>query len=297
MNKILLFTFLTLWAPTYLKAQQNYSDSIVSGGFTRTFRMYIPKSYDSGKPLPLVFNFHGNTQTALSFEEKIKYREIADTAGFILITPDGLIDPRSPKSGQGWNVFSCCATQNDVLFVSDLIDYSIKKLNIDTTRIYASGFSIGGFFVYDLACNLSNRIAAFASVSGSMELQRIKTYKPSISVPIVEFHGTKDRLVAYDGGESEGIVFAAIDTLLNFWIRVNQCASESITINLDDKNQTDGSTVQHIIFQNCKGNSTVELYKIIDGGHRWPGIEAPNSNKDILAEQEIWSFFRKHKLK
>jgi len=297
MNKIIIVIFLTLCAPSFLIAQQNYTDSIVSGGINRTFRIYIPKSCDSGKPCPLVLNFHGNTQTSISFEEKNKYRQIADTAGFILITPDGLIDPRFPKSGQGWNVFSCCATQNDVLFVSNLMDHSIKQFNIDTTRIYASGFSLGGFFVYDLACNLSNRIAAFASVSGSMELERMQTYNPSKAVPIVEFHGTNDRLVYYDGGEREGVKFLGVDTLLNFWIKANQCSSEFVTSNLEDKDPIDGSTVQHITFQNCKSNSTVELYKIVDGGHRWPGTEAPNSNKDILAEQEIWNFFHKYKLK
>jgi len=85
--------------------------------------------------------------------------------------------------------------------------------------------------------------------------------------------------------------------LLNFWIKANQCSSEFVTSNLEDKDPIDGSTVQHITFQNCKSNSTVELYKIVDGGHRWPGTEAPNSNKDILAEQEIWNFFHKYKLK
>jgi polyhydroxybutyrate depolymerase len=297
MTKGFIFIFLALFASTYLGAQQNYTDSIVSGGITRTFRVYMPKSPDKLKSQPLILSFHGNTQTAVSFDEKLKYRQIADTAGFIVITPDGLPDPRSPKSGQGWNVFSCCATQNDVLFVSELIDYAFQKLNIDTTRVYASGFSIGGFFVYELACRLSNKIAAFASVSGGMELTRLQTYHPTRPVPIVEFHGTKDRLVAYAGGESDGITYGPTDSLLNFWIERNHCYSDPLIIELEDKNTTDGSRVQHITFPNCKENSTVELYKIIDGGHRWPGIDAPNSNKDIVAEQEIWKFFCKYKLK
>lgn len=296
MNRFKIFVFLLFGVQTFLPAQQNYSDSIISGGTTRYFRVYVPLSYNESKSQPLVFNFHGNTQTALSFEEKIKFRQIADTAGFILITPDGVVDPGFPKSGQGWNVFSCCATQNDVIFVSDLIDYSIKHLKVDTTRIYASGFSLGGFMVYELARKLNNRIAAFASVSGSMELKRLDTNNPSRPVPILEFHGTKDRLCPYDGGNNEGMPFAATDTLLRFWVNNNQCNIEPITINLEDKNPSDGSTVQHIIFRDCKQNSTVELYKVIDGGHRWPGIEAPNSNKDILAEQEIWNFFRKYNL-
>tara|TARA_B110000263_G_C15285732_1_gene500682 strand:+ start:1771 stop:1935 length:165 start_codon:yes stop_codon:yes gene_type:complete len=40
--------------------------------------------------------------------------------------------------------------------------------NVDSKRIYASGFSNGGFFAYSLACYKSNLFASIASVSGTM---------------------------------------------------------------------------------------------------------------------------------
>lgn len=290
---LFLMAFIAAISPVF--SQKNYSDSIVSGGITRSFRVYIPAVCEGKKACPLVLAFHGNTQTSVTFEERLKFRQVADTAGFILITPDGRVNPKMPGSGQGWNVFACCATENDVLLTSDLIDHAIQKFGIDTARVYAAGFSIGGFMVYELAWKLSHRIRAFASVSGSMELGRLQVCKPARPVPLVEFHGTKDRLCVYEGGVNEGQAYAAVDSVLAFWAKTNHCSGEVVVHDLPDVNTSDGSHVQHVVFQQCSAGSTVELYRVVDGGHRWPGIEAPNANKDILAEQEIWNFFKRYR--
>ena len=43
---------------------------------------------------------------------------------------------------------------------------------------------------------------------------------------------------------------------------------------------------------------TTELFKIIGGGHTWPGSNFPNSNGitnyDINASEEIWKFFSRY---
>ena len=86
-------------------------------------------------------------------------RPIADTANFIAVYPSG--------SGGAW-MHKVPTTYNDIYFVEAMIDELATEFNIDNDRVYACGYSEGGIFSYELACRLSNRIAAVASVSGSM---------------------------------------------------------------------------------------------------------------------------------
>ena len=263
----------------------------------RTFRVYVPAMYDGQTPRPLLFNFHGSGGNAANFESATKFRSVADTANFILITPNGTVDPVYPQYGQIWNNFSCCTPVDDVLFVSDLIDSLAGKYNIDLTRIYSAGYSNGGFMGYDLACKLSHRIAAVASVAGTMITSRLQSCSPSRVVPILEIHGTLDGNVPFNGGIILGDTLASVPAVLAFWANFNQCDAPPPTItNLPNTNITDGSTVQRHVYPNCGDGSSVELLKVILGGHTWPGLPGGNTNRDIIADQEIWHFFNKHNL-
>ncbi len=79
------------------------------------------------------------------------------------------------NSGTGyvklWNAILDSARYNDVQFISDIIDYMLINYDfIDHNRVYALGFSNGGYMAYRLACDLSSRIAVFTSVAGNMFL-------------------------------------------------------------------------------------------------------------------------------
>ena len=298
MNKNLLFTCLLSLVQTQGFAQQNFMDTIWSGGIMRTFRVYVPAIYDGQTPRPLLFNFHGNGGgNAVNFENATKFRSVADTANFILITPNGTVDPAFPQYGQLWNNFTCCTSVDDVLFVSDMIDSLNGKYNIDNTRIFASGFSNGGLMVYDLACKLSHRVAAVASVAGTMITTRLKSCSPTRVVPVLEIHGTLDGNVPFNGGLISGDdTLASVTAVLSFWRGFNQCTLFPTITNFPNINTMDGSTVQQSIYPNCNDGSALELLKILSGGHSWPGWSFPNANQDIIADKEIWRFFSQHNL-
>lgn len=105
MKNILLFGLLSLIFQLQGFSQQNYLDTIISGGVMRTFRVYVPAIYNGQTARPLVFQFHGQTgiqsNAATSFEAFTKFKHVADTANFILVTPNGTIDPVFPQVGQG----------------------------------------------------------------------------------------------------------------------------------------------------------------------------------------------------
>ena len=100
-------------------AQQTINGSLVHNGLTRTYILYIPASYSAANSAPLVFNFHGYTSNATEQMWYGDFRTIADTAGFIIVHPEGTLN----NSGvTHWNVGCGGSTVNDINFTSTLID-------------------------------------------------------------------------------------------------------------------------------------------------------------------------------
>ena len=87
---------------------------------------------------------------------------------------------------------------NDIGFISSLIDTLSNRYNVDLNRIYAAGFSNGGFMAYNLACQLSDRITAVASVAGVMSTETAVNCNPSRPIPVLHIHGTDDTIVRLD---------------------------------------------------------------------------------------------------
>ena len=75
-------------------------------------------------------------------------------------------------------------------FISDLLDYVESNLCVDTSRVYAAGVSNGGGMAALLACQLSARFAAFASIAGGYS--SLPPCQPTNPVRSIEVHGTAD---------------------------------------------------------------------------------------------------------
>lgn len=273
-------------------AQTNTAHTILHNGITREYKIYVPASYNSSSPVPLVFNLHGYTSNYTEQEAYGNFRPIADTANFIIVHPNGTFDG---SGNRYWNAFGFGA--DDIGFISLLIDHISADYAIDQNRIYSTGMSNGGFMSVELACVLSNRIAAVASVTGSMGLNRIPVCNPSKPTPVMQINGTSDVTVAYNGTAQ----YASIPAVVDFWVDKNNCNTTPQVINVPNINTTDGSTVEHFIYGQGNQDATVELFKVIGGGHTWPGapIDLPlsgNTNRDINASIEIWRFFSKYRL-
>ncbi|NUO03023.1 MAG: T9SS type A sorting domain-containing protein, partial [Saprospiraceae bacterium] len=175
-----------------------------------------------------------------------------------------------------------------------LIDTLGTKYFIDTDRIYACGMSNGGFMSYRLACELSHRIAAVASVAGSMTTMTFSECQPQRPVPVMEIHGTSDLIVNYNG--ATGI--KSISEVIERWTEQNNCP-EIPEISLLPDLINEGSRVERQAYRPCAENSEVILLKVLDGGHTWPGSANSgigNTNRDINANTEIWAFFNRFSL-
>lgn len=294
MKQLILLFFIGLSVAS--QAQTTVNKTLVSGGLTREYRIYIPAMYDGTKAVPLVFNFHGYTSNNLAQEFYGDFRPVADTANFIVVHPQGTVI----GGGNAWNNFDLATTPDDVAFTSDMIDSLKANYNIDLNRVYSTGLSNGGFMSYDLACKLNSRIAAIASVSGSMIASHFNTCNVLRPTPILQIHGDIDAVVSYNG--TGGIIASVhIDTLVKKWVKQNNCNPSPIQTQVPNLSTTDGCTAEHYAYINGGNESVVELYKIIGGGHTWPGASIPvptngNTNMDFSASREIWRFFSKFNL-
>jgi polyhydroxybutyrate depolymerase len=225
---------------TTVSAQSTITGSFVHGGLTRNYRIYIPAAYTQGTPVPVVFNLHGYGSNMLEQEQYGDFRAIADTANFIIIHPNGTPDGSNELN---WNSFGL-TTVDDVGFLSRLLDTVMANYSVNPARVYSTGMSNGGFMSYHLACNLSNRITAVASVTGSMTIANMNACSPNHPTPIMQIHGTADGTVPYLGNS----FMVAIETLVTNWVNENNCNATPITINVPNISTTDGCTATHYTY-------------------------------------------------
>ena len=285
MRKLLIMVATVSFTLTY--AQQTINGSIIHDGIQRDYILYIPAIYDGGTEAPLVFNFHGFGSNANEQMLYGDFRAIADSEGFLLVHPEGTFF----NGNQHWNVggFTIGSTVDDVGFTEALIEELAGLYTINLDRVYATGMSNGGYMSFLLACQLSEKIAAVASVTGSMTPETFDACNPQHPTPILQIHGTNDEIVPYNGASWS----RSIEDVMTYWVNYNNCDEPPSTVVFPDIDPTDGSTVEHIVYQNGDNNVTTEHMKVLGGRHTWPGsaYNFPGTNQDISASMEIWEFF------
>ena len=250
-----------------ISAQQTINESIIHDGIQRNYIVYIPEIYDGSSAVPLVLNFHGYGSNATQQMFYGDFRDIADTEGFLLVHPEGTLS----NGNQFWNVGfpgTTSSTIDDVGFTEALIDELANSYAIDLDRVYATGMSNGGFMSFLLACQLSEKIAAVASVTGSMTPGTFNDCNAQHPTPVLQIHGTNDSVVPYDGNS---IWTLPIVDVVSYWVNYNNCDTTPTTTTFPDLDLSDGSTVEHSVYEDGDLGSTTEHMKVIGGGHTWPG--------------------------
>ncbi len=280
---------------------QNGDQTIQVGDVQRTYYLHVPSSYDGTKPVPLVLVFHGGGGNGKGMEGFTGFSALADGKSFIVAYPDGIdhrwrSQPETTPEDQ---------KVNDVGFVSTLIDHLSQTFNIDPKRVYAAGMSNGGVFAYRLACEISGKIAAIASVAGAMSANEASRCNPDQPVAIIAFHGTDDPIIHYQGGTVRSLsnsedVLSVPDTIAR-WRRIDGCSATVQAEAVPHVNSADQTHVEREGPSNCEKGAPVELYTIAGGGHTWPGAfqYLPEGligkmNKDVSATELIWDFFMHH---
>ena len=287
MKKYFPILFICFFSLSFLKAQQTESHNIVHDGLDREYHIYIPVSYDGATSVPLLFVFHGYGGNARDLMRWGDMRSVADTAGFILIVPQGYKDHRGSPH---WNVGSWTigSTVDDIGFIEKIINRTSDEFNLDLKRVYSYGHSNGGYFSFELACQLGNKIAAIGSIGGTMSTESYDSCEPSHNTSVITVHGTSDPIVYYTGGRPYNSK-SQVETL-RYWVDFNNTNISPEIIEVPDSDKNDGSQVELYKYDGGTNGTSVHHFKVINGGHSWPGRYG---NMDIIATSEIWKFVSK----
>jgi polyhydroxybutyrate depolymerase len=281
-----ILTFIVLIFAQNISYAQIQTGSFEFEGLTRDYTVFLPQNYQSN--MPVVISLHGHTQSVQNYTDYTMMNDFADTTGFIIAYPVGISLTWNSGAVDGRSL----SKSDDVGFISALIDTLDARYNIDMARIYCTGFSNGAEMTHRLAAELGHRFAAVAPISGGLS-DIAANWNPIGPLPILHTHGTEEDWSGFDQW--------SVAETLNFWIQNNNCSLPADTVLLPDIDPTDNCTVEKISWTNCSNNSSIIHYKIINGGHQWPGANGAfdwwnggNLNKDINANVEIWNFFQNY---
>lgn len=274
----------------------DFTKTVTVAGVVRTYLLHVPAAYRSAEPSPVVLLLHGGGGRAAGIERSTGgFSALADRHGFIAVYPDS----RGGHWDDGRETIT--AHTDDVAFIAALLDALAADYRVDARRVYAAGISNGGMMAMRLACELSGRFAAIATVGANLPAALAASCRPIRAVPVVMFSGTADPLMPYAGGKVTGrvggVVFSAPETAA-FWARRNGGAASPQTRALADTDPMDGTRTDLLEFP-----GEVTLYRINEGGHTWPGgtqyLPARfigKVAKDFSANEAIQAFFARHTL-
>ncbi|MCQ2096971.1 MAG: feruloyl esterase [Fibrobacter sp.] len=247
--------------------------SVNVDGKNRTFIMHVPSTYQGDKAVPLVVDYHPVMGSGQGQLNDTKYKPLTDLEGVISLYPDGTKSANPSKMGPGWNVGPCCSDDDDVKFSREMIKMVEEKVCIDTKRVYAAGFSMGGGMSNHVACNMSDIYAAVAPAAMDLNTTNSATCNPVRPISIIMFRGTADNVCRYGGGDSgfnDGLNFLGAEKNFKFWAEKNGCTG-SPTTNKDGCQE----------YSNCKDGTKVVLCTKQGGGHEqgdgnigWPFLKS-----------------------
>jgi polyhydroxybutyrate depolymerase len=274
----LLFTFLLF---TFGLSAQQTAKTIDINGQTRNYLQYLPVNYQPSEFIPVVFVLHGLGSNAQQMSQA-GFNQVADTARYIAIYPDG----KNNAFGQAaWNNGTGLSSNvDDITFFNKMMDELILNNNVDPSRVYVSGFSMGSIMSYHLACALNNRIAAIGAMAGTMSTEDIQNCVPAYTTPVIHLHGTADGTVPYDSNPLPSL--SLVPETIAFWQNVHGCSTTSDSIRIPDTAQ-DNITIDQFIYDNCNKSGALELWRFNDADHIYL-FEPAN---DITEAKEVWKFF------
>jgi polyhydroxybutyrate depolymerase len=277
--------------PGATAAPHDFDLSVTSSGTLRRALIHLPPSYDPRRPMPLVLNFHSFPGTPELERNLTGMSESADRAGYVVAYPAGI--------DSSFNAGTCCgdAKRDDVGFTRDLLGALSARICIDPRRIFATGMSNGASFSFRLACEMPDRIAAFAPVSAPMMVERCSPKRPA--VPILFFVGTADPIMTAHARELKKPFRNAYEWArrdMDEWAQRNGCRLAPPRVI-----RRTGDT-RFESYLGCPPEAELGLVVVEGGGHSWPGGATDfdswlgRTTQCIRASDVMWDFFARHPL-
>lgn len=138
---------------TVTRSEDNVCEFITSDSFRIGYVAYYKKgAFDIGNaPLPLLMVFHGGGDSAQCMVCLSDWHKVVAKYGFLLVSIE---DHTSSTASEAIQV----------------LDQLMERYNIDKTRIYATGFSMGGIKTWDMFQEYPKRFAAVAPMDATVDV-------------------------------------------------------------------------------------------------------------------------------
>lgn len=168
------------------KGQNPYSlEQEITLKIKTNYLLFLPKKYSKKKnKYPLILFLHGlgesgNDLDLVKIHGPPKFLNKNKKFPFIVLSP------QCPERDWWSNPLQVKSTIS-------LLNNIIAKYNVDETRIYLTGLSMGGFGTWKLASEYPNKFAAIAPICGA---GNPKLAKSIAHIPTWIFHGAKDPVI------------------------------------------------------------------------------------------------------
>ncbi len=298
------------------------NETLELDGITRYWDYYLPDNADG--PLPVVLLLHGGGQTKDQILSPTRvspakeWLQIADEEGVLIIVPNGV--NRGTGLGIGTNLSwndcradnSTVSTEDDITFLSGVLDWAEANFDIDPARIYVTGSSNGGLMTYRVAQQLSHRVAAVAAfIANKPRFDACDDPEFPISVFICNGVG-EEVLMPWDGGfvsgnPNAGEVISAPLTR-DYWVDFNQIDTSPDRSTFTDIDPSDDSIARSLRYTGGSDGTEVEFIIVGQGGHVIPSIEhrfdddnlalggLGIQNHDFEGFRQAWNFLKRQRL-
>ncbi|MEM7621377.1 MAG: polyhydroxybutyrate depolymerase [Pseudomonadota bacterium] len=176
-----------------------------------------------GKKLGAIVYIHGWQGSAQAVMRFSALTKVAKELGVFLIAPQGL--------DKSWSIPKAFEQKrDDVAFIENVIEDSIRRFPIDRSKIMISGFSLGGSMTWYIACARGNKYAGYAPIAGAFWLPYPQSCKAPIS-NLFHVHGLKDKMVPMKGRQVTSSARQG-DVLHSFRMlaKVNNCKTKPIDL-------------------------------------------------------------------
>ena len=284
-------------------------------GQERQYLEYVPSTYTAEQAAPVLFMLHGMGDDMNNFFQATLIRNVAEEQGWIIICPQALDFTYSIPGlgsqdfGACWNVGSTIAVDftsigfpisfdvvvnenvDDEGFLMAALEATKAEYNVDQSKIFFAGFSLGGFMSHRMAIQHGDVINSIAAVSGVIG-NDLTTLTPVDNVNVLQIFGTNDEMITYDDAmislQTLGYynLGMPVEETVEYWRAFNQCDEAPIVEQYPDTHN-DGLTFEMYRYLNGNNDSRVAFIKVYNGIHTWYS----GYNHDIDYNTEIVNFF------
>lgn len=254
---------------------QTIGRSIQAGGLTRTFLVTVPPGIDEREDVPLIFVFHGYHGNAETMRSVTRF----DNANAVVVYLDGIGNAWAPAP------YAKTTGSQDIAFFEAVREAMIAEFPISPASVFLTGLSNGGGFAAYAACRRPHQVTGIATVSAAYYDDVYHGCSP-IPVKQIDFHGTADDTIHYQGGVRYEEPYEAVEDVMSAAARKNHCDPDPAANAIDRRGE-------ELVWQRC--DAQLRHYRMDGGLHLWPG--SPQDGKsatgaaDGFASREILDFF------